>query len=261
MGLLQGLNMIDYTFTVLTLKRRNDRTKRFIDYHTNLGYKDKIHIHYGHDGADYSDVNVMRDEMISAYPGLETFKAIGFGNLGCVWSIVEILDTFIKGLPNTEFIHFCQDDILFQLGCQEYSRLLWDFKVFDPDLSCLKLYWHWHSTNDRPDTFKINGYPFTKGWWRNGDCAILLNRRAAKLLLDCVFTNGCFLEHIYPYFDQSEGFYSYCDAGSSYAETLQRGIRFAKPIENYLDQDRMILNTKTDDKTNMPSYDYYEEAQ
>ena len=205
----------------------------------------------------------MRDEMIQAYPQLECFREIGFGNLGCVWSMTELFDRFIKGTPNTEFIHFCQDDILFQLAAQEYDRFLHKFIEFDPDVSCLKLYWH-SMDNNRPETFKIDRYDFTRGWWGFGDCGILINRDAAKLLLNYVFTYGCFLEHIYAYFTSYEpikGFYSCCGPGTQYTEDIKYGVTFCKPIDDYYNQDRPRQNTRTKDKSKMKPYDYYQEGQ
>ena len=103
--------MLDYSFSILNLRRRADRREKFIERHSALGYdQSKIHFHYGRDGKSYTDINEMRDEMVALYPRLVNYTSLGFGNIGYIWSMCELLEAFINGKPKSEFIYYNQDD-------------------------------------------------------------------------------------------------------------------------------------------------------
>lgn len=247
--------MLDYSFSILNLRRRADRRERFINHHTNLGYDAKdIHFHYGRDGKNYTDINAMRDEMVALYPQLQNYQALGFGNIGCLWGACELFEAFINGTPDSEFIYYNQDDHFMCLRKKQFDRVLEDFIKFDPNLSCLKLYWH--SMTEFPEKFQISGYDFTKAWWGFGDSGIFMDRKAAKTLLKWSLDQACFVDQIMTQHNSPRGFYSYCR--QDMIKDIPFGNAFAKDSYDPK-EDRVIENTRTKDKSGMGSWDYYQE--
>ena len=141
----------------------------------------------------------------------------GFGEFGCLWGQLEMLDTFSEGLLlDAEYIWYTQDDNFLNLSADHFERILEDFVARDPDFCCWRTAFLHHPSPhyDIAPTFTLQGLSFCEGWQGYGDCGVLLNRHAARLIRDEILKKRIFmgvLNEGSPPMAGEKGIYTNCD--------------------------------------------------
>lgn len=234
---------MNLAFSILNLKRREDRKQRFEFHHRTNGYNVKnFNWHYGRDGKDYEDKKTMLAALRECYPADNKVEIFGNGSLGYYWSCLELLDAFIAGTPDTEFIYFNQDDRHLHLNSALFERIFNQLAEKDAKFACLKMMWY-HETVPKP-TFALDSFSFRPGWFGYGDSGLILNRRAAKKIRDESIQQGEFLEYINKGFAGENGYYTNCDVTrKSTNRDMFFGLEMSFDSSTYDDiQDRIELN-------------------
>lgn len=226
--------MSDIHFYILSLSRRFDRTISGVSGMVAQGIPfEQIHVHLGRDGMDYETPMDMIDAMDKVYPELgKLHKRLhddsddlrwGRGDIGCLWSTLELLDAFIES--EHEIGCYNQDDRCFlssnlaEEGFYYKDRRAWpDLQLqvdalldYDPKM---KVFHNYHRSYggevlNPSDYSRITPeLPITRGILRQGDSGIIFNKQGATELKELIFEHTNYIEHTITYEPDRPHYYS-----------------------------------------------------